>query len=211
MKVEWTRVIGACVLVLGSVATPGLAQQSPETRMVELDGHALRVWDQGETGSGRPTVVFESGLGTPLEAWSPVAQELAALTRVIAYDRAGIAGSTPGAGDPTPRHVATELHTLLETIGPFPDVPVVVLKATRYEPPPQQALATFPGDFEAWFHARVERRSARQLGWVRAVTDGTFVATTRSGHYIQLDQPELVVWAVERVMASAAADRPHGR
>jgi pimeloyl-ACP methyl ester carboxylesterase len=49
-----------------------------------------------EAGSGHPTVVFDAGLAEPGSlAWAGVLPAVAAQTRVIAYDRAGIGSSDP--------------------------------------------------------------------------------------------------------------------
>ena len=46
-------------------------------------------------GSGSPAVLFDSALGTPLEAWSLVVPAIAARTSVILWDRPGIGRSGP--------------------------------------------------------------------------------------------------------------------
>ena len=46
-------------------------------------------------GTGSPAVLFDSPLGTPLEAWSLVAPAIAEQTQVILWDRPGIGGSGP--------------------------------------------------------------------------------------------------------------------
>lgn len=49
-----------------------------------------------EAGSGTPTVVFDAALGEPGSlAWAGVMPLVAARTRVVAYDRAGIGASDP--------------------------------------------------------------------------------------------------------------------
>jgi pimeloyl-ACP methyl ester carboxylesterase len=49
-----------------------------------------------EAGAGGPAVVFDAGLGEPGSlAWAGVLPALAARTRVIAYDRAGVGASDP--------------------------------------------------------------------------------------------------------------------
>jgi pimeloyl-ACP methyl ester carboxylesterase len=60
---------------------------------VRLAGRALR-WV--EAGSGRPTVICGAALGEPGSlAWAGVMPLVAAWTRVLAYDRAGIGASDP--------------------------------------------------------------------------------------------------------------------
>lgn len=44
-------------------------------------------------GSGSPTIVFESGLGTPLNNWDKIQTEISKHYRTISYDRRGIGAS----------------------------------------------------------------------------------------------------------------------
>jgi len=41
-------------------------------------------------GTGDPTIIFESGLGTPLNNWTIIQEELSASYKTISYDRKGI-------------------------------------------------------------------------------------------------------------------------
>ena len=44
-------------------------------------------------GSGSPTVIFESGLGTPLNNWDRIQSSVSTKYKTIAYDRLGVGGS----------------------------------------------------------------------------------------------------------------------
>ena len=46
-------------------------------------------------GVGSPAVLFDSALGTPIEAWSLIAPVIAEQTTVILWDRPGVGGSGP--------------------------------------------------------------------------------------------------------------------
>lgn len=59
-------------------------------------------------GNGSPTVVFESGLATPLEAWDAVAPRIAARARVLRYDHR----YAPPRGAVTARAVSDVLRDL---------------------------------------------------------------------------------------------------
>lgn len=64
-------------------------------------------------GTGSPTVILEAGLEGDVVTWKEVHPEVAKITRVCRYDRAGLAHSDYG---PTPRDAeltAQDLHTLL--------------------------------------------------------------------------------------------------
>lgn len=94
----------------------GAAAMAQDDRMVAVDGHPMRVRSIGQAGGGRPVVVFESGAGTGLNAWSSVLPDVAAFATVVAYDRAGIGGSEDDGQAPTAAHVARKLDALLTAI-----------------------------------------------------------------------------------------------
>ncbi len=112
-------VLGAGVLHAQSERA-GRDESVLATRMIDMGGYKLRVRTGGLVFVGRPTVVFESGLGTPLENWTEVQRNLAATTATFSYDRAGLGGSAKGRAAPTIPHIVEELHTLLEKSGVRP-------------------------------------------------------------------------------------------
>jgi pimeloyl-ACP methyl ester carboxylesterase len=67
----------------------------------------------GTARPGVPTVVFESGLGSQVATWNGLQSDIAAVTRTIAYDRAGVGKSDPATTQRTVKQIATELHDLL--------------------------------------------------------------------------------------------------
>jgi pimeloyl-ACP methyl ester carboxylesterase len=86
----------------------------PPSRSVDVGGHQLAV---RVAGKGAPTVVLESGLGGTTEMWTDVLPEVAKLTSVVAYDRAGLGQSEPGPKPRSARHVALELRAALQSAG----------------------------------------------------------------------------------------------
>ena len=65
------------------------------------------------SGTGSPTVLFETNGGAPGYRWVRIQREVAAFTRACWYDRAGLGWSDPG---PFPNHsdsIAHDLHDLL--------------------------------------------------------------------------------------------------
>jgi pimeloyl-ACP methyl ester carboxylesterase len=73
-------------------------------------------------GAGRPTVVFESGLGLDSSAWWAVQQKVSEFTRACAYDRAGRGKSGPAPYPHGQQQMAQELYGLLrnaEQAGPY--------------------------------------------------------------------------------------------
>jgi pimeloyl-ACP methyl ester carboxylesterase len=90
----------------------------PMGELVEVDGR------QGHlhcTGEGSPTVILEAGLD-PFGAlgWGVVQPDIASMTRVCSYDRAGIMWSEPGPEPRDAHRVADELHALLEAAAESP-------------------------------------------------------------------------------------------
>jgi pimeloyl-ACP methyl ester carboxylesterase len=78
--------------------------------MVDVGGYRLHI---NCTGSGSPTVVLESGWGDSSASWGWVQPEVAKITRVCTYDRAGTGWSEASPQPRTAREYAIELHTLL--------------------------------------------------------------------------------------------------
>ncbi len=75
-----------------------------------------------DTGSGNPTVVLDGGLSHGMDTWELVLPGLAPLTRVVAYDRAGVGASDSAPTPRTSREVVDDLHALLGALavpGPY--------------------------------------------------------------------------------------------
>jgi pimeloyl-ACP methyl ester carboxylesterase len=94
-----------------------------------------------------------------------------------------------------------EFHAL----PPLPDVPVSVLMAARFDPVPWAGQPCRPQDcHDAWVRLRT--------GWLarlaRQSSVGTFTLTTNSGHDVPHEDPDLVVWAIERVLRHRPPSRP---
>ena len=88
----------------------------PPGKLVDVGGYRLHLQIMGEA-SGAPTVILDAGMISFSSNWAWVQPELAKVTRVIAFDRAGLGWSDPG---PKPRDAASsarELHAALEKLG----------------------------------------------------------------------------------------------
>ncbi|MGP0018168.1 MAG: alpha/beta fold hydrolase [Candidatus Sulfotelmatobacter sp.] len=72
------------------------------------------------TGEGSPTVILDSGLGDTYLSWRKVQPQVAKLTRVCSYDRAGLGYSESSSQARTSKVMATELHALLQAAGIAP-------------------------------------------------------------------------------------------
>jgi pimeloyl-ACP methyl ester carboxylesterase len=78
---------------------------------VDVGGYRLAIHCIGE---GSPTVILETGLAAPSEYWAPIQQEIAELTRVCRFDRAGRGKSDPAPKTPrTCADMVADLRALL--------------------------------------------------------------------------------------------------
>lgn len=71
-------------------------------------------------GTGRPTVILESGFNGTSAAWVKVQPEVAKFATVVAYDRAGLGRSVAGKTPRTAKRIAQELHKALKAKGLAP-------------------------------------------------------------------------------------------
>ena len=93
-------------------------REPPPGRLVDVGGHKMHL---DCTGQGTPTVILESGLWDDSTVWYKVQPEIAKLTRVCSYDRAGLGYSDPRPHQvPDSRNIAQNLHTLLANAGVNP-------------------------------------------------------------------------------------------
>lgn len=83
----------------------------PADQWADLGGRRLRYWSVGD---GTPTIVCESGLGSPVVDWVQVLPELSRRGRVLCYDRAGIGNSEPSSGPRDAEALLDDLAALLQ-------------------------------------------------------------------------------------------------
>ena len=82
----------------------------PLGKLVDVGGRRLQLYC---IGHGTPTVVIETGMGTPSYLWMPVQNGVAKYTHVCTYDRAGFGWSNPSPKARSMTERVAELHTLL--------------------------------------------------------------------------------------------------
>ena len=83
-------------------------------RLVEVDGALMHIYCQG---TGSPTAILEQGTGSYYSHWGDLVGQLAAETRVCAYDRAGMGYSESLDRPLRSDEVAARLHGLLQNAG----------------------------------------------------------------------------------------------
>jgi len=159
----------------------------PPGELVRVDGRSFHLHCLGQ---GSPTVILEAGLDRRGSlAWSTVQPEMAALTRVCAYDRAGIQWSEAGQEPRDAERIASDLHALLEAAevappyvlvghslgGPlsrvyahrFPDEVMGFVWVDSSHPEqlqrlPREVIAARPEP-----RSRIAPRISRAIGWTR--------------------------------------------
>lgn len=107
------------MILLTLLISTGLSGQK---RFITIDGNKIRVNTIGTDNrkDSQPVVVFESGLGTPMDNWDRVLEGVSALAPVVTYDRPGIGESDPDNEMPTIKNVSEKLIRILNHLGIAP-------------------------------------------------------------------------------------------
>ena len=116
------RTVGATAAILAFLVFAGATYQGVATALerhryrrpgglVDAGGHQLHIHCAGH---GSPVVVLEAALGSMSAAWGWIQPEIARVTRVCSYDRAGLGWSEAGDGLFAPARVPEELRVLLD-------------------------------------------------------------------------------------------------
>jgi len=268
------RALG-CATVVCAILVPGLPAAAG-ARRIDIGGFRLNLRCEGE---GSPVVVLDAGAGDTLGTWDWVAPAVRKLTRVCAYDRAGLGRSDRGPSPRNSERIVTELRQLLARARIPPpyvlvghsfgglnvrlyaarnplDVAGLVLVDATPEDYPQMAEslysenereklrtaravaplaygdeldaiaesaalvrgATMPPDIPVTVLTAVHRGdpvafrtawSALQRKMAESFPKARQIIAEKSDHYIQFDEPELVVQAIrEQVAAARTAAAP---
>jgi pimeloyl-ACP methyl ester carboxylesterase len=125
---KWLRRIGGGILLLlvglglggftyEQIAAGQSAEHNPPPgMMVDAGSLHLHLHSMGEA-NGQPTVILEAGNGGFSAPWIRVQTALAATTRVVAYDRAGLGWSENSREPRNAITAATQLHNALTNAG----------------------------------------------------------------------------------------------
>ena len=89
-------------------------------RDIDVGGRTMSIACVGPTDTGRPTVVFEAGLGGDRRVWGDAMSKLMTTDRGCSYDRAGLGLSEPGSKPQTTDGQVDDLHALLGAAGVEP-------------------------------------------------------------------------------------------
>jgi len=98
------------LFALAAVCSAAFSDPLPIGQLVDIGGRKLHIHC---TGNGSPTVVVENGGAAFSFDWDLVQRQVARLTRICTYDRAGYAWSDPGPEFDTFDQATHDLHLLL--------------------------------------------------------------------------------------------------
>jgi pimeloyl-ACP methyl ester carboxylesterase len=116
---KYLVVVIAALVVVGAgyqwqAAASDRAQYPAPGTLYAIDGLQMHLDCRGQ---GEPTVILESGLLSGSSSWRLVHDPLSEVTRICAYDRAGMDWSTPTDQPVDATNVTRSLHELLEVAG----------------------------------------------------------------------------------------------
>ena len=115
-----TTAVVLIVILLAGATYQGVATALERRRyphpgsLIDVGGHQLHIYC---TGEGAPAVVLEASASGMSAAWGLVQPEVARVTQVCSYDRAGLGWSEAGDRSYDPGRVPDELHALLRAAG----------------------------------------------------------------------------------------------
>jgi pimeloyl-ACP methyl ester carboxylesterase len=119
-RIVFVLIVGAALLGLAGSLYQSFAEQRDlrahpiPGELVDVGPYQLHLYC---TGSGSPAVILDAGLGDTYISWRKVQPQIAQLTRVCSYDRAGLGFSYYRRHAGTSKEFAKELHTLLHNAG----------------------------------------------------------------------------------------------
>ena len=122
----WYIAILSCLISCAISQAQNNATPPPAPgRLVDIGSRQLHLYC---IGNGAPTVVMENGQSSFSVDWGLVQPEIAKVTRVCTYDRAGYAWSERGPATGSVEQTTDDLHLLLRTAGERP--PYVLVGAS---------------------------------------------------------------------------------
>ena len=206
----WVMVLVSFALPATAVVTQNQAASPPfppPGKLVDVGGWRLHLNCTGEARASQPTVILEAGVSDFSVEWGLVQPGVAQFARVCSYDRAGDGWSDLGPHPRTLRqivvgHIAAAVNPfeneelaglraeLAKREHPLGDMPLIVL--TR-------GISEEEGPDGKAFEAEHRRGHAAMAAMSR---NGKLIVATRSGHHVQLDEPELVVKAIRDTLAA---------
>jgi pimeloyl-ACP methyl ester carboxylesterase len=109
-------ILAAGVIYESIAANNAFRQHPPPGQLIDVGGYQLHLHVMGED-RGLPTVVLDHGAGSMSAQWGWIMPEIAQHTRVVAYDRPGMAWSDPSPRQLEADELVRDLHNALQQAG----------------------------------------------------------------------------------------------
>ncbi len=165
------------------------AQQPSKTIQIEGKSQHYLTSHTEDRKLGQPLIIFESGLGTNLETWLGVINELGETTPVFAYDRAGIGQSEALDEVPNPENRTKQLKTLLDKLELNP--PYILVGQEWGGILIKDFAKTYPKDIEAMIYIDPINRSTQKKQMISLLNEGGLEGERIAGSYFKIKEDQL--------------------
>jgi pimeloyl-ACP methyl ester carboxylesterase len=169
----------------------GFTYSQKQSKTIQIEGksqHYLTIGTEGRK-LGQPLIIFESSLGTNLEAWQRVINELGETTPILAYDRAGIGQSEVMDGAPSPENRTKQLKALLEKLELTP--PYILVGQEWGGILIKDFASTYPQDIEAMIYIDPLNRSSQQQNMISLLDKAGLKGERIASSYFKIKEDQL--------------------
>jgi len=169
----------------------GLTYSQKQSKTIQIEGksqHYLTIGTE-DRKLGQSLIIFESSLGTNLEAWQRVINELGETTPILAYDRAGIGQSEVMDGAPSPENRTKQLKALLEKLELTP--PYILVGQEWGGILIKDFASTYPQDIEAMIYIDPLNRSSQQQNMISLLDKAGLKGERIASSYFKIKEDQL--------------------
>lgn len=169
----------------------GLTFAQKKNKTIQIEGksqHYLTIGTE-DRKLGQPLIIFESSLGTNLESWQRVINELGETTPVLAYDRAGIGQSEAMDEVPTPENRTKQLKALLDKLELTP--PYILVGQEWGGILIKDFASTYPQDIEAMIYIDPINRSMQKQKMVSLLDKAGLEGERIAASYFKIKEDQL--------------------
>ena len=135
-------------------------------------------------------VIVDGSHEQQVQRWGMLDSTYPAAFRTL-FEAQAKSATNPADASETRESLRIQAAGAVEGMTPLPDIPIAVLTSMKVDPAATYVNGTARGH-DAW--------RAMHDEWFRRSRNGIHIVTTRSGHAIQRDEPDLVVQAIRFVV-----------
>ncbi|MUP47430.1 alpha/beta hydrolase [Gramella sp. BOM4] len=171
------------------------AQLQEGIQIIQFNGKNVQVNSKGlnNRSEGEPIVILESGLGSPIQSWNALIQQLPDTLPVFTYERAGIGQSDQTEEAPNPEFTAERLHDILGQLEIMP--PYIMVGHSWGGPLINSFAVQFPDEVAGMVfidESDIVNMGANFLEAIKRASDGkvtTNVISEKMNTYFQMAPP----------------------